>query len=304
MSNTNCEACDELRNTSADYVQNGVTDAICASLQNDTGLNPSLSHNDAQDMHNINDCTIGKLAAELEAYDVCDWKEFMLKFLPNLYEFNKAVNCVDAGQWAKINEVADFAKDICEKTDMIINPSALYYGVFPYNTTPRGRIGQIGTKNGQPLLIPHTEQEIAGDYPQAAGVGIYYAQKKLTQCSDGACRIYEWLEPWFYKIRTTNDVEYDDILWYASKQEIMDATGMTEGIWQDYIISSWTWTEINMLGGDHRYAWIQLTIDPDRMGTDYLTLVYKGSSYPNGKPGVITLGSSQGKNFWTKSSSC
>lgn len=123
MSKINCEACDNLRENAPEFVQNGVTDNICTSLQNNTGLNPSLStlHNDAQDMHDVNDCTIGRMAQELEAYDVCDWKKYMGKLVPNIYEHNKAVNCVDAGQWAQIEALNDRAELLCKSIDNIFN---------------------------------------------------------------------------------------------------------------------------------------------------------------------------------------
>lgn len=40
MSNLKCDACDDLRDTAPEFVNEGVNDKICASLQNDTGLNP------------------------------------------------------------------------------------------------------------------------------------------------------------------------------------------------------------------------------------------------------------------------
>lgn len=107
MSTINCEACSELRENAPDFVQNGVTTAICNSLANDTGLNPNLAslHTDAEDLHNVNDCLIGSMDSAIEAYDVCDWKEYMHKFVPNLYEFNKAMICSLRGSWEYIHRL-------------------------------------------------------------------------------------------------------------------------------------------------------------------------------------------------------
>lgn len=108
MSTINCEACSELRENAPDFVQNGVTTEICNSLANDTGLNPNLTslHTDAEDLHNVNDCLIGSMDSAIEAYDVCDWKEYMHKFVPNLYEFNKAMICSLGGVWSYLHEMA------------------------------------------------------------------------------------------------------------------------------------------------------------------------------------------------------
>lgn len=119
MSKINCESCDNLRNHAPEFVQNGVTDNICTSLQNNTGLNPSLSvlHENAEDLHDVNDCTIGRMTQEIDAYDVCDWKEFMKKLVPNIYEHNKAQNCSDKGQWDNIERIW------CWLNNMVSTPS-------------------------------------------------------------------------------------------------------------------------------------------------------------------------------------
>lgn len=104
---TNCGACDDLRQNAPDFVQNGVTTAVCNSLKNDTGLNAGLSpkHTDCEDMEDVLDCLIGNLDDELEAYDVCDWKDFMHKFIPNLYNTLGAMVCAMCGQWTAIHKL-------------------------------------------------------------------------------------------------------------------------------------------------------------------------------------------------------
>lgn len=105
MSSIECGACQELRENAPEFVENGVTSTVCTSLQNDTGLNPSLTvlHTDKQDLHTANDCLIGQMDAQLEAFDTCDWKKFMHRFIPNLYELLKAIICSLGGSWTKIH---------------------------------------------------------------------------------------------------------------------------------------------------------------------------------------------------------
>lgn len=101
----NCSACQELREVSPEFVTNGVTENVCTSLKNDTGLNPSLEvlRNDEDDLNLVADCLIGNMEGEIEAYDVCDWKDYMRKFVPNVYNTIKAMLCAIFGIWHKVN---------------------------------------------------------------------------------------------------------------------------------------------------------------------------------------------------------
>ena len=93
MANMNCEACDSIRQNDPSFVINGLGDEECASLGNDTGLVPSSGNDDCEDLNNINDCLVGNMATEVDAYDVCDWKPFMKKFIPNVWTTFKAIIC-------------------------------------------------------------------------------------------------------------------------------------------------------------------------------------------------------------------
>lgn len=106
MSTINCEACSNLRENAPDFVANGVTDSICESLKNDTGLNPNAVslHTDCEDLHDANDCLVGSLDSKIEAHEVCDWKTFMHKLVPNLYELIKAIICSICGLWEKVHK--------------------------------------------------------------------------------------------------------------------------------------------------------------------------------------------------------
>lgn len=103
MADYNCSACEELREESTNFVVNGITDTECTSLKNDTGINPSAGHDDCTDLNNINDCLVGNMDDEVEAYDVCDWKTFMHKFIPNVWTTFKAIICAICGIWEYIH---------------------------------------------------------------------------------------------------------------------------------------------------------------------------------------------------------
>ena len=103
MANFSCEACDSIRQTDPSLLINGITDTECASLQNNTGLLPSSGHEDEEDLHNLNDCLVGNMATEVDSFDVCDWKTFMKKFIPNLWTTLKAIICAISGLWTKVD---------------------------------------------------------------------------------------------------------------------------------------------------------------------------------------------------------
>ncbi len=77
MATKNCSACNTLQEKSADFVQNGVTTTVCTSLKNDTGFSASNGNNDCTDLDLANDCLIGNMEDEIDAYEVCDWKTYM-----------------------------------------------------------------------------------------------------------------------------------------------------------------------------------------------------------------------------------
>ena len=99
----NCNACSDLQEDSADFVQHGVTSTVCNSLKNDTGLNPSSGHDDCEDLDTANDCLIGNMEDEVEYHDVCEWKEFMPNFIHNLWSMLKIMICSICGMWTQIH---------------------------------------------------------------------------------------------------------------------------------------------------------------------------------------------------------
>ena len=107
MSEINCESCVNLKENAPDFVTNGVTDDIAASLEANTGFNPNLDvlHDNCEDLNDANDCLIGMLGQEIETYSQCQWKEFMDIFLGNAYEMYKAIIASDCGLWDTIDDI-------------------------------------------------------------------------------------------------------------------------------------------------------------------------------------------------------
>lgn len=100
----NCSACEDLKTYAPDFVVNGITNATCKSLGNDTGLNPALNprHNNCQDLQDMSDCLIGALGETLPSYDICDIKDYLGKLTNNLKSMFDALACNECGQWNMI----------------------------------------------------------------------------------------------------------------------------------------------------------------------------------------------------------
>lgn len=103
MADLNCSACEEIRKTDPNLIVNGFGDDECYSLQNNTGLVTSSGHSNFEDLNNLNDCLVGNMAAEVDSYDVCDWKEFMKNFISNVWTTLKAIICAFSGLWTKVD---------------------------------------------------------------------------------------------------------------------------------------------------------------------------------------------------------
>lgn len=119
MANVNCNACEEIRQDSPNLIVNGLGDTECTSLKNNTGLNPSSGNDDCEDLNNLNDCLVGNMEAEVDAYDVCDWKPFMKKFIPNVWTTIKAVICALCGLWDNMANILTNINNLNDKIDNI-----------------------------------------------------------------------------------------------------------------------------------------------------------------------------------------
>ena len=107
MATIDCNACADLISDAPEFMARGVTDVVCESLKNNTGLNPTLPvlHDNCEDFEKMNDCLIGKKAIELKAYPLCDWKKFAKDFVQNLYQYLKALNCSLCGIWGLLGKI-------------------------------------------------------------------------------------------------------------------------------------------------------------------------------------------------------
>lgn len=157
MSEMNCSACSELRENAPAFIRSGVTEEIAESLENNTGLNPNLSvlHDNCTDLNNANDCLVGRMADEVEAYDVCDWKVFMKDFIHNLYEVLKAILASMCGLWER-------SENICDMEAMLIDFAV-----------------QDLTRHDGTLVTNHLTKNA-----DSAHVSIHANTKSATQCNN------------------------------------------------------------------------------------------------------------------------
>lgn len=105
MAELNCSACDDIRELDPNFVVNGFGDDECASLQNDTGLTADSGHDDFTDLNLMNDCLVGVPSVEVDKYDVCDWKTYMKRLVPNLWTTFKGIICAIGGIWTNIHRL-------------------------------------------------------------------------------------------------------------------------------------------------------------------------------------------------------
>lgn len=284
MSDRSCTACNDLVEYAPVFAVKGVTEEACDSLASNTGLNPDLDpkHDDCDDLHDINDCLVGNMDDEVEAYDVCDWKDFMHEFIPNTYETLKAIICNDCGQWQKI-------EDMCKMIDHLNTPPVLSYGTRPNDTEANRRCGTIPTKNGSPVLVKRAnpydpDSEQYANFNAVQNAGIYYGKDQIDSCTAGGdCVLYEWIMPNIYHYELGEQVDIGDVLWYVSKTDLQAKSGFSDKLWHAFVVSTRTWSEIPVVNGTKagKYAHYTLTVNPDGMGDQYFGIVFSGSSYPN-----------------------
>lgn len=147
--NNICGACDRLTEKSADFVVNGVTDEVCASLGNNTGFNPSSGHDDCTDLNDANDCMFGNLPDEVDRYDDCWWKPFARDVAENLWNLHKAIICAICGLWSAITDI---------KVDIT---QASYMGILTLYTTEKKYGDGSSTQ-----VVPFNKNVLQGNLPE------------------------------------------------------------------------------------------------------------------------------------------
>lgn len=270
MSKPDCNACADLREFAPDFVVNGVTEAICESLQRNLGFNPNLvvPHSNCDDLHAANDCLVGRQVNELPAYDVCDWKQFMERFLPGLYEVIKGIICGDCGQW---NRIYDLCTLLQQQMTGNLSPYGDLVGEKLKDMTDHWG-GEIVSKNG----IPAIRWRFSGTTPEPGSydydsLGVEYRKITVSDC-DGNPRTYEWIRPHIHCYYFASNIDYGDVFWRVDLNTAR-GWGLTE-------------TMINWLhdypqfvpGYSSSYGRVQSEVIEIDVKDGYLRLIMRGST--------------------------
>lgn len=104
MANIQCDACESLREKAPNIIINGFTDTECENLANGKGLNGNQDGN-CEDLHDMNDCLVGFMETEVDAYESCDWKKFAKRFIPNVWATLKGIVCSMCGIQCQVNHL-------------------------------------------------------------------------------------------------------------------------------------------------------------------------------------------------------
>ena len=278
MSDINCQACTELRDYAPGFIQNGVTGKTALSLSKDTGLNPDLTvlHNNCEDLTDANDCLVGRMGQEVQAYDQCDWKDYMSRLVPNLYELNKAMIAGDCGQWRQIHALCDqLSQTIAMPMGIygilngsVLEPAADHWG------------GEIPEKGGFPACRwRYTEHHPDDDYDS---LGINYTKLNTFDC-DGNPAIYEWVYPQIHCYYLAPNIEYDDVIWRVRVTKLRE-WGVTDEFVRIFTQYPQWWSGVSNSRGQLNYLafwmgiegeWLNLKLigsigDPKNQYIDYV----------------------------------
>ena len=295
MAEKNCQACADLQADSPNLIVNGIGTTEVSSLMNNTGLNPASGNDDCTDLNNMNDCLIGNLEDEVDAFDVCDWKSFTKNFVNNTWTVLKGIISAICGLWANIkslltlvNALSTRVGELCELVNASIAPNGQQYGVFPRNPGITAA-GQIVNKNSRPALIDAEETSSGAD--RFTGVGFRFARINAFDCSTGADISRSYYKPYIWGYKLNKDVEDGDALWVITKSQFLSITGYGEDWWTTYTNQSWTWTEHRIVRGADKgkNVWLRWKVGDAGYSTNYLVMTYVGTSYPSETPSYDAL---------------
>lgn len=283
MADKNCSSCDDLRQSAPNLIVNGLTNTECTSLANNTGLSPSSGHNDCTDLNNLNDCLIGNLESEIDAYDVCDWKDFTKNHVNNAWTVFKAIICAVCGLWTNLASLRKKIDDMCKLIESIMSHPVLPYGTMPNGGTAAQKGGVIGTKNGAPIIVPLPRSEVASDAAWAIqNVGFRYGKLEATNC-EGVCRRHEWIAPdlYAYKFNTNASPEYGDVIWSIDKASVVGRMGMTNEMWAIREQNPLTWASDWSAGS--ALIGLRMSVENNRLTIKFAGAIGDGGSALNGK---------------------
>lgn len=241
MAQVNCSACDELRNDAPGFVLNGLDKTMCTSLQNDTGLVPANGNDDCEDLNNMNDCLIGNEEAEVDAYEVCDWKDFAKKHLRNLYNMLKAIICAVCGLWTNVH-------NLWEKVNCLITLATGEKSITLNNPTP-------GT--GVEIRNTSSSGVTSADVDVIIGAGCYRVQGSLKIYLDGTSKGLDMSNYWGsmgidkrVKPRSENG--------YLVPRGTPDSSGYNSGHRNSYFITNvGNWTLVTFLIKKSDVPWVK-----------------------------------------------
>lgn len=281
-SNVDCSACTELKNTSTEFVQNGVTKTVCNSLKNDTGFNPKLTtlHTDCEDLDMANDCMIGMMENEVDSYDLCDWKKFMKKFIPNVHQLNEAQICALCGLWTNVHDLDDRLGDMCELLSNVVTPALSAYGILPLADTQYAKARRCGTATNKVVKMP--DDGTLNEYTKAGqNIGISYASMTVKSCDSDEQEMIEWIAPSHYYYKLAAGAETGDVLWRITKSEAQSVIGISDYLWQIFVESSWTWHE-SALSPSRQLAWLTISVGKyGDLADNELGVIFWGCNAPN-----------------------
>lgn len=272
MANINCESCAEIREIDSNLLVNGWSNTECTSFKNDTGLSPSSGHNDCEDLSLLNDCLIGNMQSEIDAYEVCDWKDYIKKLVPNLWTVFSAVGCAICGLWTHMHALEESTSNMCDLISAQMRHPVKIFGMTPNLNIPAQTGGTIATKGGKPMLTPLARSEVSSDSAWLQqNVGFRYGVLKTKDC-DGRCQSYEWIAPDLYAYRFNSQVTpaYDDMLWSIDKASVVGRMGMSQQMWAIREQNPLTWAS-DWTAGRALIA-LRLSVENDR-----LVLRYRGA---------------------------
>lgn len=267
MSVPNCDACTNIREYAPLFQTQGVTDVVAASLQNNTGLNPFLPilHENCQDLNDLNDCLLGRFGQELATHDVCDWKEYMSKMAPSLYELFKAIIAGDCGQWGML-------QDLCILLQQQMQGNLDEYGILvgsKLKVYEERKGGEIPLAGGVPAARwRFTEPTPGDDYDS---LGIEYKKMVLRGC-DGVYRTYEWILPRMHCFYYGTGVTLDSVIWRADIGTLR-RWGLTESLIETLRIYPQWWIGAGNSVGMTVTTTLKLIVEGD-----YLNLVLIGAT--------------------------
>lgn len=279
MANYNCDACNELREDAPNLIVNGLTNTECTSLKNNTGLNPSSGNDDCTDLDNLNDCLIGNMVDEIDAYDVCDWKEYMRKFVDNAWAVFKGIICAICGIWTNINALEQKTNTFCDLIEQMISPNVPIWGRLPLASPETVAARRCGTADPTKVNAQPNGGDAPASLKPSQNIGLYYTKKEITSCKNGRKEVLEWIAPHTYLYDLKAGATSGDVLWKITKSEAQSKMGMSNYIWDALATSSWTWHETAL---DNRHiAWLRLTVGTNGLSSNELGVVFMGCSAPN-----------------------